>query len=114
MKKDISTVPYPNIMSFLKRHGLTIGDMAKAINKSYPAMHQKLNRKTTKKGKVNLFDIEDANAVIDFVISTEKKYLQSKFPETWETEWEIRWGHIHDWFKYLFFDRVVTNATTNT
>lgn len=111
MKKDISTVPYPNIMSFLKRHGLTIGDMAEAIKKSYPAMHQKLNRKSTAKGKVNLFDIEDANTIIDFVISTEREYLKNRFPETWGIEFDARWGHIQDWFTYLFFDRMVTNVT---
>lgn len=111
MKRDISTVPYPNIISFLKRHGLSIGDVAKAINKSYPAVHQKLSKKTTQNGKVNLFDIEDANAIIDFVINTEKNYLQAKYPDTWEIEWEARWGHVQDWFKYLFFDRVVTNVT---
>lgn len=111
MRKDISTVPYPNIMSFLKRHGLTIGDLAKAINKSYPATHQKLAKKKTKNGKANLFDIEDASAIIDFVVATERHYLQAHYPDTWEAEWEARWGHIQDWFKYLFFDRLVTNVT---
>lgn len=112
MKKDISTVPYPNIMSFLKRHGLTIRDIAVATKKSYPPAQRKLNKKKTNDGKVALFDIDEANAIIDFVISTEEKYLKDRFgEETWEQEWDARWGHIHDWFKYLFFDHMVTNAT---
>ncbi len=104
---------YPNLISFMKRHGLTIGDIAKAINKSYPPALQKINRKTTKKGKVALFDIEEARAIISFVKSTEETALKQKYDEHWETEWNKRWGHISDWFEYIFFDEVVTNVTSS-
>lgn len=107
----LSNVHYPNLRSFMKRHGLTIGDIAKTVKKSYPATHQKINRKSTKHGKVALFDIEEAYAIVNFVISTEQSYLKSKYGDAWETEWIARWGHISDWFAYIFFDEVVTNVT---
>lgn len=102
---------YPNLISFLKRHGLTIGDIAKTIKKSYPPAQQKINRKKTKKGKVALFDIEEARAIISFVKAIEETALKQKYGDDWEAEWVKRWGHISDWFEYIFFDEVVTNAT---
>lgn len=102
---------YPNLISFMKRHGLTIGDIAKTIKKSYPPALQKLNRKVSEKGKVSLFDIEEARAIISFVKNTEEKFLKLKYGDEWTEEWGKRWGHISDWFEYIFFDEVVTNAT---
>ena len=104
-------IHYPNLRSFMKRHQITIKDLAKILNKSYPTVHQKITRKKTKHGKVSLFDIEEAGTIISFVIHTEQEYLKQKFGDKWEEEWNLRWGHIHDWLKYLFFDELVTNAT---
>ena len=114
LKQEIylNTVHYPNLRSFMKRHGLTIRDIAQVIHKSYPTTHQKINQKSTPYGKIALFDIEEAHAIISFVISTEQNYLKSKFGDGWETEWRARWGHIEDWFMFIFFDEVVTNVTT--
>jgi hypothetical protein len=95
----------------MKRHGLVIGDLAQTTGKSYPTIHQKINKKATDHGKVAKFDIDEAYAIINLVITAEQNYLKSKFDENWEGEWKARWGHITDWFKYLFFDEVVTNVT---
>jgi hypothetical protein len=97
----------------MRRHGLTIEDMSKVVNKSYPPTHKKLTRKTTQNGKVALFDIEEANSIINFVMRTEGEYLKNKYGDNWKKEWDARWGHIRDWMKYLFFDEVVTNETTS-
>jgi len=107
----LNTVHYPNLRSFMKRHGLTIGNIADSTGKSYPTIHQKINRKITDHGTVALFNIEEAYAIISFVISTEQGYLKSKFGNEWEKEWSARWGHVSDWFKFIFFDEVVTNVT---
>ena len=107
----LNTVHFPNLRSFMKRHNLTIGDLAKATNKSYPTIHQKINKKVTAHGKEAKFDIDEAYAIINLVISAEKNYLQGKFGENQGAEWNARWGHISDWFKYLFFDEVVSNVT---
>lgn len=104
-------IHYPNLRAFMKRHGLTIGNLAEVIGKSYPPVHQKISRKTTENGKVALFDIEEAREIIRYVVAAEQNYLQNKFGDTWETEWKARWGHIGDWFEYIFFDEMVTNAT---
>lgn len=107
----MNTVHYPNLRSFLKRHGLDIGDIAEVIGKTYPPAHQKITRKETKKGKVALFDIEEARAIIIFIKETETSYLKEKYGDDWQDEWNARWGHIDNWFSYIFFDEVVTNVT---
>jgi hypothetical protein len=104
-------IHFPNLRAFMKRHDIDIGDLAKAANKSYPPIHQKITKKTSDHGKVAKFDIDEAKAIIDLVITAEQDYLKAKFGEKWETEWYARWGHINDWFMYLFFDEVVTNVT---
>jgi len=104
-------MPYPNIISFMKRHGLTVEQIGNIIEKSRKCTTEKLKQKTSSKGKVLYFNIYEANALIDFFISTEQNYLKEKFGDNWEAEWNNRWGHIHDWFKYLFFDQVVPNGT---
>lgn len=108
---NLDTICYPNLRSFMKRHNITIGDLANAAGKSYPSIHQKINKKRTVQGKTAKFDIDEAYAIINHVIKAEQSYLQGKFGENWETEWKARWGHITDWFKYIFFDEVVTNVT---
>jgi hypothetical protein len=110
----MSTVHYPNLRAFMKRHGISIGDIAKAINKSYPPAYQKINRKETKHGKVAMFDIEEARAIIIYVKQVEEEYLKEKYGDNWQKEWDARWGHISDWFEYIFFDEVVTNVTVTT
>jgi hypothetical protein len=104
-------IHYPNLRSFMKRHDIDIGDLAKAAGKSYPPIHQKLTRKTSDHGKVAIFNINEAYAIINLVITAEQNYLKGKFGDKWEAEWKARWGHISDWFNYLFFDEVVTIAT---
>ena len=104
---------YPNLISFMKRHGLTIGDIAKTIKKSYPPALQKINRKTSNGGKEALFDIEEARAIINFVRLREENALKQKYGDDWKQEWDKRWGHISDWFEYIFFDEVVTNETNS-
>jgi hypothetical protein len=106
------TVHYPNLRAFMKRHRLTVGDLAKIIDKSYPPAYQKINRKETKRGKAAMFDIEEARAILTFVKKTEENYLKSKYGDDWQKEWIARWGHISDWFEYIFFDEVVTNVTS--
>src|SRR5690554_1377569 len=92
---------YSNLKSFMKRHQITIGDLAKILNRSYPNVHQKINRKTTPHGKVSLFDIDEAQKIITYVIQAEQEYLKEKYGHGWGEEWNARWGHIRDWFKYL-------------
>lgn len=110
---ESNAVHFPNLRAFMKRHNITIGDLAKAANKSYPPIHEKINKKVSKKGKVAKFDIDEAYAIINLVINAEQNYLKGKFGSNWEAEWKARWGHITDWFKYIFFDEMVTNATNN-
>ena len=105
-------ISYPVLRSFMKRHGLTITNMAGIISRSYPCAHKKISKKTTDAGKESKFDIDEARAIVKFVIETEQQYLMGKFGEDWKSEWEKRWGHIKDWFSYTFFDEVVTIATT--
>ena len=107
----MNIIHYPNLRSFMKRHNVTIGDISKVTAKSYPATHQKITRKTTEHGKVALFDIEEARTIIIFVIETETSYLKEKFKDNWQDEWNARWGHIENWFEYIFFDEMVTYAT---
>jgi len=110
--KDISvSMNYTNLKSFMKRHGLTIGDLATTVGKSYPPIHQKINMKTSKQGKVALFDIEEAKSIIVFIIKTEQDYLKTRFGDDWQKEWNVRWGHITNWFDYIFFDQMVTIET---
>lgn len=96
----------------MKRYGLTIKDIADVLEKSYPPIHQKINQKRTSHGKVATFDIQEANKIERFVIQTEQNYLKERYGDNWVTEWEKRWGHIQDWFQYIFFDEVVTNVTS--
>lgn len=96
----------------MKRHGLTIGDIAKITGKSYPPIHKKISMKTTSRGKVALFDIVEAKQIIDLLTKKEKESLELKFGENWTKEWNNRWGHIKDWYSYLFFDQVVSNETS--
>ena len=107
----MSTVHYPNLRAFMKRHKLSIGDIAKVMSKSYPPAYQKITRKETKHGKVAMFDIEEARAIIIFVKQAEEDYLKERFGDKWQDEWNARWGHITDWFEYIFFDEMVTNVT---
>ena len=108
----LNTIPYPNLNSFMKRFNLTIGDVATVIRKSYPPTHQKITKKVSRLGKTAMFDIEEARSIIQFVKETEEKALKQKFGEDeWKAEWEKRWGHITNWFEYIFFDEVVTNVT---
>jgi len=93
----------------MKRYNLSIGDIAAVIKKSYPTAHQKINRKVTDSGKASLFDVDEAKAIVDFVVNTERDSLKERFADKWEIEWEKRWGHIEDWFMYIFFDEVVSN-----
>lgn len=102
---------YPNLNSFMKRHGLTIGDIANVIGKSYPPTHQKITRKTTLHGKSATFDIDEARKIISYIKEIEQKSLKEKFGDLWGEEWNKRWGHISNWFEYIFFDEVVTNVT---
>ena len=85
----------------MKRHAVTAGDIAKVIEKSYPPALKKINMKTT-------FDIIEAKKIIDYLLQKEKDFLYIKFGDEWQTEWEKRWGHITNWFEYLFFDEMVT------
>jgi len=107
----MNVIHYPNLRSFMKRHNITIGDIANVIGKSYPATHQKITKKTTEHGKTAIFDIEEARSIILFIIETETSYLKQKYGEKWQDEWNARWGHIENWFEYIFFDEVVTYAT---
>jgi len=96
----------------MKRHNLTIGDIADLIKKTYPAAHGKITRKKSPQGKISLFDIEEARTIVLFVIKTEQNSLKERYGESWKEEWDLRWGHIKDWFSYIFFDDMVTNVTT--
>lgn len=104
-------IAYPNLRSFMKRHGLTIGDIAKAVGKSYPSIHQKITKRSTKHGKIAMFDIDEAKIILNYIIATERTNLQKKYGESWQKEWNTRWGHIDNWFNYIFFDEVVSNET---
>lgn len=94
----------------MKRHKVTAGDIAKVIKKSYPPVLKKLNMKTTEHGKVSTFDIVEAKKIIDYLLQKERNFLYAKFGDEWQTEWQKRWGHITNWFEYLFFDEMVTNV----
>lgn len=98
----------------MKRHKITAGDIAKEINKSYPPVINKLNMKTTRNGKISMFDIVEAKQITDYLLQKEKDSLKEKFGDEWENEWKKRWGHITNWFNYLFFDEVVTIVTEQT
>lgn len=112
-KKEVQILDtnYSNLTAFMKRHNLTIGDLAKVTGKSYPPMLNKINTKETAHGKKALFDIVEAKQITDFILQKEQESLKSKFGNDWETEWNKRWGHIKNWFSYLFFDEVVANET---
>lgn len=94
----------------MKRHEVTAGDIAKVIGKSYPPVLKKLNMKTTELGKVSVFDIIEARKITNYLLQKEKESLKAKFGDEWQAEWQKRWGHITNWFEYLFFDEVVTNV----
>ena len=51
------TANYSNLTAFMKRHGLTKGDIAKISEKAYPTALNKINMKSTENGKTALFDI---------------------------------------------------------
>ena len=106
-------INYSNLTALMKRHKVTAGEIAKVINKTYPPVMNKLNINTTKQGEVSVYDIVEAKQIADYLLQKEKDFLKEKFGQEWESEWQKRWGHITNWFNYLFFDEVVSNATAS-
>lgn len=92
----------------MKRHKVTVGEIAKVVQKSYPPTLNKFNMKETEQGKLKIFDIIEAKQIIDYLLKKEKEFLEEKFGDEWQSEWQKRWGHITDWFSYFFYDEVVT------